>query len=93
MLISNLPKILLVFLKTSTPLILITAGTGIAPFMGFLQETSLDVDTAPCTVFFGCRHPDQDYIYREELEKFVNRNAISNLNIVYSRSYPDDSQK
>lgn len=67
------------------PLILIAAGTGLAPFMGFLQERSVQKDAAPCVVYYGCRHPDQDYIYKEELAEFVDRKVISNLEIVYSR--------
>ncbi|KAG2211207.1 hypothetical protein INT47_006326 [Mucor saturninus] len=75
------------------PLILIAAGTGLAPFMGFLQERSLNHEAAPCTVFFGCRHPEQDYIYKEELEEFVDKKVISNLNLVYSRYNPEEPQK
>lgn len=67
------------------PLILIAAGTGLAPFMGFLQERSVQKDAAPCVVYYGCRHPDQDYIYKDELAEFVDRKVISNLEIVYSR--------
>lgn len=67
------------------PLILIAAGTGLAPFIGFLQERSLHSDAAPCTIYFGCRHPDQDYVYKEELNDFVNKNVISKLNVAYSR--------
>ena len=67
------------------PLVLIGAGTGLAPYVGFLQERSLQKDAAPCTVYFGCRHPDQDYIYEKELAEFVDKKVISSLNVVYSR--------
>ncbi|KAI8078481.1 cytochrome P450 [Thamnidium elegans] len=75
------------------PLILVAAGTGLAPFMGFLQERSLHADAAPCVVYFGCRHPDQDYIYREELAEFVDSKVISKLNVVHSRFNPNTPQK
>lgn len=79
--------------NVKTPLILIAAGTGLAPFMGFLQERSLNLEAAPCTVFFGCRHPEQDFIYKDELEYFVDRKVISNLNLVYSRYKPEETQR
>lgn len=75
------------------PLILVAAGTGLAPFMGFLQERSLHANAAPCVVYFGCRHPNQDYIYRKELDAFVKSKVISKLNVVYSRFQSDDTNQ
>ncbi|MBM7117417.1 bifunctional cytochrome P450/NADPH--P450 reductase [Archangium primigenium] len=54
------------------PLVLICAGTGIAPFRGFLQERALQARegrrVGPALLFFGCDHPEADFLYREELE-------------------------
>jgi cytochrome P450/NADPH-cytochrome P450 reductase len=35
-------------------------------------------------LFFGCRHPRQDYIYEEELEEFA-REGITELECAFSR--------
>jgi cytochrome P450/NADPH-cytochrome P450 reductase len=55
----------------ATPVILIGAGTGLAPFRGFLQERALQAragrTVGRALLFFGCDHPDVDYLYREEL--------------------------
>ncbi|KAF2441066.1 cytochrome P450 reductase 2 [Karstenula rhodostoma CBS 690.94] len=60
-------------ITSSTPLILIAAGTGFAPFRAFLAERAklhaLGKPVGRMLLFFGCRSPHSDYIYREELEK------------------------
>jgi NADPH-ferrihemoprotein reductase len=68
---------LAVFARTSTfrlprdlrtPVVMIGPGTGLAPFLGFLQERAALVarggSVADGHLFFGCRRPDQDYIYQ-----------------------------
>ncbi|MEP5730562.1 MAG: cytochrome P450 [Sulfitobacter sp.] len=73
---------------TGTPVIMIGPGTGIAPFRGFLQErAALQADgksLGDAMLFFGCRHPEQDYIYREELEGFAAE-GIVDLHTAFSR--------
>ncbi|KAI6345444.1 hypothetical protein MCOR25_011031 [Pyricularia grisea] len=55
----------------STPVIMIAAGAGIAPFRGFLQQRAellrKGVGLGPALLFFGCRGPHDD-LYRDELE-------------------------
>ena len=56
----------------SVPMILIGPGTGFAPLRGFLQERATQKEagagTADTLLFFGCRHPDHDWLCREEVE-------------------------
>ncbi|KAF1993777.1 cytochrome P450 reductase 2 [Amniculicola lignicola CBS 123094] len=60
-------------ITSSTPLILIAAGTGLAPFRAFLTERaklhSIGKPVGKMLLFFGCRHPSSDYIYESELAK------------------------
>jgi len=67
-------------------------GTGLAPFRGFIQECShrrannpTDVTPGELILFFGCRHPEKDYIYQEELEGHVTENTLSKLLVAFSR--------
>jgi cytochrome P450/NADPH-cytochrome P450 reductase len=73
---------------TATPLIMIGPGTGIAPFRGFLAERAAmkaaGTDLGPAMLFFGCRHADQDFIYRDELEGYA-KDGITDLHVAFSR--------
>ncbi|KZM23130.1 NADPH--hemoprotein reductase [Ascochyta rabiei] len=59
-------------ITSSTPLVLISAGTGFAPFRAFLQERAklhaIGKPAGKILLFFGCRNKD-DFIYREEIDK------------------------
>jgi len=74
---------------------MVGAGTGIAPFMGFIQERSIaqleGEKLGPAYLFFGCRHPDHDFLYRKQLERFDEEKVIS-LRPVFSR-YQDTEVK
>ncbi|MFK7836536.1 MAG: bifunctional cytochrome P450/NADPH--P450 reductase [Sulfitobacter sp.] len=74
---------------TSAPVIMIGPGTGIAPFRGFLQERAAQKaagkSLGDAMLFFGCRHPDQDYIYREELEGYA-ADGLVDLHTAFSRA-------
>jgi NADPH-ferrihemoprotein reductase len=63
-------------ITSSTPLILISAGTGFAPFRAFLQERAklhmIGKPVGKILLFFGCRN-QEDFIYREETEKIQHQ--------------------
>jgi cytochrome P450/NADPH-cytochrome P450 reductase len=71
-----------------TPIIMVGPGTGLAPFRGFLQEraalANAGTTLGPAMLFFGCRHPDQDFIYREALEGYANAGLVD-LQVAFSR--------
>jgi len=73
----------------SVPVIMIGPGTGLAPFRGFLQERAARMaggaTLGPAMLFFGCRHPDQDYLYADELKAFA-ADGITELHTAFSRA-------
>ncbi|KAF2498068.1 putative NADPH-cytochrome P450 reductase [Lophium mytilinum] len=64
-------------LSSLTPLIMVAAGTGLAPFRAFISErarlASVGKEIGPMVLFFGCRDPAEDYIYQDELEGYVRQ--------------------
>jgi cytochrome P450/NADPH-cytochrome P450 reductase len=63
-----------------TPLVMICAGTGVAPFRGFLQERAIQAangrPVGKALLFFGCDHPDVDLLYRDELEAWGRAGVV-----------------
>ncbi len=73
----------------STPIVMIGPGTGVAPFRGFLQDRlwhrqNGNAELGDALLFFGCRHPDIDYMYRDEMER-SHRDRLVELSVAYSR--------
>jgi len=70
------------------PLIMIGPGTGIAPFRGFLEQRAYlkaqGQALGPAMLFFGCRHPDQDFLYADELKAFADEGIVE-LHVAFSR--------
>jgi cytochrome P450/NADPH-cytochrome P450 reductase len=73
----------------NTPLICIAAGTGLAPFRGFMQERAAMLaagrNLAPAMLFFGCRNPDIDDLYADEFDRWEKMGAVS-VRRAYSRA-------
>ena len=69
------------------PMILIAAGTGIAPFRAFLEERAHQAAggqaVATSLLFQGCRHPGHDQLYRAELELWQHQGIVE-LHAAYS---------
>jgi cytochrome P450/NADPH-cytochrome P450 reductase len=67
----------------ATPMILIGPGTGFAPLRGFLQERAAVSPAGPVKVFYGCRHPEHDWLYRSEMRQWV-RDGVAEVHTAFS---------
>ncbi|KAB1281636.1 Methionine synthase reductase [Camelus dromedarius] len=75
----------------SAPVIMVGPGAGVAPFIGFLQHREKLQEQRPggrfgaMWLFFGCRHKDRDYLFREELRHFLKCGILTHLKVSFSR--------
>ncbi|MBZ3918109.1 bifunctional cytochrome P450/NADPH--P450 reductase [Streptomyces acidiscabies] len=61
----------------SAPAILVSAGTGLAPFRGAVLDRHHAKSTGTLLCYFGCDHPDVDYLHRAEFEAAEAAGAVS----------------
>lgn len=67
------------------PIIMVGPGTGIAPFVSFLQEREATNATGDNWLFFGDQKSESDFLYREMIEDYVKRGLLSQLDTAFSR--------
>lgn len=74
--------------KPETPIIMVGPGTGLAPFRGFIQERQFLRDegkiVGDTVLYFGCRKKSEDFIYKEELDQYVEKGILT-LKTAFSR--------
>ncbi|WP_077212024.1 sulfite reductase subunit alpha [Bacillus dakarensis] len=80
----NLPE------APETDIIMVGPGTGIAPFRSFIQEVSVNETRGKTWLFFGDQHSASDFLYQEELEKYMEDGVLTKLDAAFSR---DTDQK
>ena len=71
--------------QSTTPIIMIGAGTGIAPFRSFLQEREEQGAEGKSWLFFGDQHFVTDFLYQVELQNWLKNDVLTNINVAFSR--------
>ena len=69
----------------SKPIIMIGPGTGIAPFIAFLQERKYLQSLGKNWLFYGAQYRKMDHIYEKELIDFQEKKILSKLDVAFSR--------
>ncbi|MBP5890480.1 molybdopterin-dependent oxidoreductase [Streptomyces scabiei] len=69
----------------ATPMVMVGPGTGVAPFIGFLQERRALGHRAPNWLFFGEQHRATDFYYRQELADLQESGVLGRLDTAFSR--------
>ncbi|NND99233.1 MAG: sulfite reductase subunit alpha [Pirellulaceae bacterium] len=72
------------------PIIMVGPGTGIAPFIAFLQERAATKAPGKNWLFFGDQHEACDFLYEEELKAWQQDGVLTRLDTAFSR---DGDQK
>ena len=75
-----------------TPIMMFGAGTGLAPFRGFIQQRSEMIKAgnkalAPAILFAGCRSHTKDRLYADEVDEWIGQGAV---NVKYAFSKESD---
>ncbi len=71
--------------SSDTPMIMVGPGTGIAPFVAFLQERDANGSSGKNWLFFGDQHEATDFLYRETLDDYLQRGVLARLDTAFSR--------
>ena len=68
-----------------TPVILIAAGTGVAPYRAFLQQLDAEGSAPPAWLIFGNPHLRTDFLYQREWLEFRQRGLLTHIDCAFSR--------
>ncbi|MGW2565315.1 molybdopterin-dependent oxidoreductase [Streptomyces sp. NPDC001537] len=69
----------------ATPMVMVGPGTGVAPFLGFLEQRRALGHRGPNWLFFGEQHRATDFYYEEELTAFLAEGTLTRLDTAFSR--------
>ncbi|WP_331445395.1 bifunctional nitrate reductase/sulfite reductase flavoprotein subunit alpha [Streptomyces xanthochromogenes] len=69
----------------ATPMIMVGPGTGVAPFIGFLEDRAARGHTGPNWLFFGEQRAATDFYHREDLAAYVSSGHLTRLDLAFSR--------
>ncbi|KAI0767655.1 fatty acid hydroxylase [Fomes fomentarius] len=77
----------------AVPLLMVAAGSGLAPMRGFIQERAIQKKAgrvvAKSFLFFGCRSPKEDFLYGETDLKEWSELGVVDVRSAFSRSSED----
>lgn len=68
-----------------TPVIMIGAGTGIAPYRAYLQERAYLNLKGEQWLIFGNQNYHHDFLYKDDLEQWLEEGVLSKLDLAFSR--------
>ncbi len=71
------------------PLVMIGAGTGLAPYRGFLQDREATGATGDSWLIFGHKNFLYDFLYQLEIQDWLKSGTLSRLDLASSRDQPE----
>ncbi len=70
---------------TRRPVVMIAAGTGVAPFAGMIRHNP---PGRPVDLFWGGRHPDSDALYSADIGDWLAGEKLARAELAWSRNDP-----
>ena len=71
------------------PIIMIGAGTGVAPYRGFIEERVETGASGKSWLFFGERNYTNDFLYQLEWQEHLASGALTKIDVAFSRDQPE----
>lgn len=68
-----------------TPIIMIGAGTGVAPYRSFIEEREEIGAEGDSWLFFGEQHFVSDFLYQIEWQQWLKEGALTRMDVAFSR--------
>ncbi len=68
-----------------TPVIMIGAGTGVAPYRAFLEEREENEASGDTWLFFGDQHFVTDFLYQTEWQRWLKEGVLTKMDVAFSR--------
>lgn len=68
--------------RTRRPVLLIGAGTGVAPLAGFIRRNDR---RSPMHLYFGGRDPARDFYFGSDIQRWLGEGRLATLQTVFSR--------
>jgi sulfite reductase (NADPH) flavoprotein alpha-component len=72
-----------------TPIIMIGAGTGVAPYRAFVEERVANGAKGKSWLFFGERNFTNDFLYQLEWKDYLESGDLTKIDVAFSRDQPE----
>lgn len=73
----------------NTPIIMVGAGTGIAPYRAFIEERVATGAKGKSWLFFGERNFTNDFLYQLEWQDYIEAGSLTKIDTAFSRDQPE----
>jgi sulfite reductase (NADPH) flavoprotein alpha-component len=74
---------------STVDIVMIGAGSGVAPFRGFVQHRRVTGARGRAWLFFGHRRSECDFLYEEEWRRWLIDGSLTRLDTAFSRDQTD----
>jgi sulfite reductase (NADPH) flavoprotein alpha-component len=75
--------------EDDVPIVMIGAGTGVAPYRAFLQEREARGAGGKSWLFFGERNFRTDFLYQVEWQEWLRSGLLGRMDVAFSRDQAD----
>ena len=71
------------------PIIMIGAGTGVAPYRAFVEQRAAAGSKGKSWLFFGERNYTNDFLYQLEWQDHLAEKSLTRIDVAFSRDQPE----